>query len=54
MCRHQLLDAIKDDVKAGGCIIDWHACDLFPERWIDLVVVLRAKTETLYDRLKER
>src|SRR5690606_1442289 len=37
----QLLDSIEDDVRAGGCVIDWHACDLFPQSWIDLVVVLR-------------
>jgi len=48
------LDAIEDEVKQGGCIIDWHACDLFPKSWIDLVVVLRADTATLYDRLTER
>ncbi|KKA25975.1 hypothetical protein TD95_002152 [Thielaviopsis punctulata] len=50
----KLLDAIEDQVKAGGCIIDWHACDLFPESWIDLVVVLRAPSATLYDRLRAR
>ncbi|KAJ3458684.1 hypothetical protein MRS44_012793 [Fusarium solani] len=50
----KLLDAIEDDVKAGGCIIDWHACDLFPKSWIDLVVVLRVDSSTLYDRLKAR
>ncbi|KAF2184692.1 P-loop containing nucleoside triphosphate hydrolase protein [Zopfia rhizophila CBS 207.26] len=38
----------------GGVILDWHACDLFPERWIDLVVVLRCDTEVLYDRLEKR
>jgi len=50
----KLLDAIEDEVKQGGCIIDWHACDLFPRNWIDLVVVLRVSTEMLYDRLTER
>lgn len=38
----------------GGYLIDWHACDLFPESWIDLVVVLRVDSTTLYDRLAER
>ncbi|KAI0490740.1 AAA domain-containing protein [Xylaria cf. heliscus] len=50
----KLLDALEDEVATGGCIIDWHACDLFPERWVDLVVVLRVGTSTLYDRLKAR
>lgn len=35
-------------------MIDWHACDLFPESWIDLVVVLRTDSTKLYDRLKTR
>ncbi|KAH7348052.1 AAA domain-containing protein [Pyrenochaeta sp. MPI-SDFR-AT-0127] len=38
----------------GGYIIDWHACDLFPERWIDLVIVLRCDSTLLYDRLTAR
>ncbi|KAK5993149.1 Hemoglobin and proliferation-regulated protein 1 [Cladobotryum mycophilum] len=50
----KLLDAIEDDIKTGGYIIDWHACDLFPRSWIDLVVVLRVDSTTLYDRLTAR
>lgn len=50
----KLLDAIEDDLEKGGLIIDWHACDIFPERLIDLVVVLRTDTQHLYDRLQSR
>ncbi|KAI9683124.1 MAG: factor activating pos9 [Trizodia sp. TS-e1964] len=50
----KLLDALEDDVAAGGKVIDWHACDAFPRSWIDLVVVLRADTAVLYDRLALR
>ncbi|KAF8437352.1 AAA domain-containing protein [Terfezia claveryi] len=50
----KLLDEIEGEVKAGGKIIDWHACDLFPESWIDLVVVLRTDNTVLFDRLTER
>ncbi|KAF4585424.1 DUF1671 domain-containing protein [Ophiocordyceps camponoti-floridani] len=50
----KVLDAIEGDTEAGGCIIDWHACDLFPQNWIDLIVVLRVNSATLYDRLKSR
>jgi adenylate kinase len=50
----QLLDSLEDEVSAGGYIIDWLACDIFPERWIDLVVVLRTDSTLLYDRLTER
>ncbi|KEZ40251.1 Adenylate kinase isoenzyme 6 [Scedosporium apiospermum] len=50
----RLLDSLEDEVPTGGCLIDWHACDLFPKRWIDLVVVLRVDSSTLYDRLNAR
>jgi len=50
----KLLDAIEHEVKQGGCIIDWHACDLFPKSWIDLVVVVRCNSTILYDRLQAR
>lgn len=50
----QLLDSLESTVPQGGYIIDWHACDLFPASWIDLVVVLRTSTSKLYDRLKAR
>ncbi|KAI9881369.1 MAG: factor activating pos9 [Pleopsidium flavum] len=50
----KLLDAIEDEVKQGGYIIDWHACDMFPQSWIDLVVVLRTDSTLLYDRLASR
>lgn len=50
----KLLDAIEDDLEKGGLIIDWHVCDIFPERLVDLVVVLRSDNTLLYDRLNKR
>ncbi|KAF5864976.1 factor activating pos9 [Aspergillus alliaceus] len=51
----KLLDAIEDEILQGGLLIDWHACDLFPKSWIDLVVVLRCpSTSILFDRLSSR
>lgn len=50
----KLLDALETDVPAGGYILDWHACDLFPKSWIDLVVVIRCDSTVLYDRLTAR
>lgn len=38
----------------GGKILDYHSSEMFPERWIDHVYVLRAKTEILFDRLTAR
>jgi adenylate kinase len=48
------VDAIEPELEEGGYIIDWHACDCFPEELIDLVVVVRAHTNVLYDRLVSR
>ncbi|UMM15729.1 hypothetical protein L5515_013046 [Caenorhabditis briggsae] len=52
----KLLDHISDrmDSDDGGIVVDYHGCDLFPERWFDVVVVLRCATEKLYDRLQSR
>lgn len=37
-----------------GLVVDFHSCEIFPERWFDLVLVLRANTDVLYDRLVAR
>ena len=50
----KLLDKLEPLADKGGLIIDWHCCDIFPERWIDLVVVLRCNNTILYDRLEKR
>ncbi|VVT49232.1 uncharacterized protein SAPINGB_P002168 [Magnusiomyces paraingens] len=52
--EEKLLDAIEEELEAGGLVIDWHVCDIFPERLIDLVLVLRTSTNLLYDRYVER
>lgn len=49
-----VLDALEPIMADGGVVLDHHSSDWFPERWIQMVVVLRATTETLYDRLHER
>jgi len=40
--------------KIAGKVADFHICEIFPERWFDLVLVLRANTEVLFDRLTAR
>ncbi|ORX95019.1 P-loop containing nucleoside triphosphate hydrolase protein [Basidiobolus meristosporus CBS 931.73] len=50
----KLCDELEDRMGQGGCIIDFHSCDVFPERWFDLVVVLRTDNSVLYDRLVKR
>ncbi|KAI5955708.1 FAP7 [Candida jiufengensis] len=50
----KLLDTLEEDLRKGGIVIDWHCCEIFPERLIDLVIVLRCDNSKLYDRLSKR
>ncbi|GAA5958166.1 hypothetical protein JCM8115_004002 [Rhodotorula mucilaginosa] len=50
----KLLDELELVQQAGAKVLDWHTCDLFPERWIDLVVVLRCDHQQLWNRLEKR
>lgn len=50
----KLLDELEPLLHSGCSIIDWHVNDVFPERLIDLVVVLRCDNSVLYDRLHAR
>ena len=47
-------DALEPVLAAGGAVVDHHGCDWFPERWFDLVVVLRADNGVLHRRLTDR
>lgn len=38
----------------GGVIVDYHGCDFFPERWFQIVFVLRTDNTNLYSRLEGR
>lgn len=50
----RLLDELEPLAGKGGLVIDWHCCEIFPERWIDLVVVVRCNNTVLYNRLEQR
>ncbi len=51
----KIIRAPGEEEDEGGWLIDWHACDLFPRSWVDLVVVLRCeRTDLMWDRLKAR
>ena len=50
----QVLDMMEDMLTEGGKIVDFHGCDFFPERWFDIVFVLRSDNTFLYDRLVKR
>uniref|UniRef100_A0A7S4B7M9 Adenylate kinase isoenzyme 6 homolog n=1 Tax=Chrysotila carterae TaxID=13221 RepID=A0A7S4B7M9_CHRCT len=52
--EERMCDELEDAMEAGGVILDFHGADLFPERWFDLVAVLRADNTILYGRLESR
>jgi hypothetical protein len=50
-----VLDSIEEEVGTmGGRILDFHTCEMFPESWIDLVVVLQTNHTILWERLEAR
>lgn len=50
----QVCDELEDTMLDGGNIVDYHGCDVFPERWFDRVVVLQTDNSILHDRLTSR
>lgn len=50
----QILDDLEDQMEDGGVVVEHHSNDFFPERWFDLVIVLRTNNTVLYDRLQAR
>ena len=49
-----LLDEMEEMVAKGGCIVDHHVTDFFPERFFDIVFIMRTENDVLYDRLSGR
>ncbi|KAK9408439.1 coiled coil domain-containing protein [Crotalus adamanteus] len=50
----RVIDEMEDKMQDGGVIVDYHSCDFFPERWFNIVFVLRTENSFLYDRLENR
>ncbi|KAL4228303.1 Adenylate kinase isoenzyme 6 [Mactra antiquata] len=50
----QVIDELEDQMSNGGNIVDYHGCEFFPERWYDIVFVLRTDNAALYERLEHR
>ena len=49
-----ILEELESMVREGGCVVDYHSCDLFPKSWFKAVFVLRTDNTVLYDRLMKR
>jgi len=55
--EEELLDKLEESVgqdTEGHYVVEHHVPELFPERWFDLVLVLRCNNTLLYDRLASR
>ena len=52
--EERILDELEEMQEPGGLIVDFHGAELFPERWFDLVLVLRTDNTVLYPRLQGR
>lgn len=49
-----VIDELEEKMSEGGAIVDYHGCDFFPERWFQIIFVLRTDNSILYDRLESR
>ena len=50
----KLVDELEAVVAGGSVLVEHHSVDFFPERWFDLVLVLRTDNTVLFDRLTKR
>lgn len=49
-----LLDEMEEMIAKGGCLVDHHVTDFFPERYFDIVFIMRTENDKLYERLSQR
>ena len=50
----KIVDELEGAMGEGGVLLEHHSVDFFPERWFDLVLVLRTDNTVLFDRLTKR
>jgi len=50
----RVIDELEERMSEGGCIVEYHSCEFFPERWFDIVFVLRTDNSILDQRLESR
>lgn len=49
-----VVDFLEPHMQKGGIILEFHSSDFFPQRWFDIIVLLRCNNTQLYDRLAQR
>ncbi len=54
MDEDKVIDDLEEVMAQGNVIIEHHVTDIFPERWFDVVFVLRTENAALFDRLQSR
>ena len=52
--EEKVASALEPLLAKGNCVLDFHTIDIVEPSSLDLVAVLRADTEVLYDRLEKR
>ena len=50
----KIVDELEASMSVGGVVLEHHTTDFFPERWFDLIIVLRSDNTVLFDRLTQR
>ena len=49
-----IVDELEPQMGEGGNVVDYHGSEFFPQRWFDVVFVLRTDNTVLYERLEAR
>lgn len=50
----KLVEFLEPIMRSGGNIVEYHNIEFFPERWFQLVLVVRCDTNILFKRLEEK
>lgn len=50
----KVCDELEGRLADGGCVVDFHSCEFMPERWFQLLLVLRTDNTKLWHRLSAR
>ena len=49
-----VVDFMEPGMGLGGVVVDFHCSDFFPERYFDIVFVVRTPNDILYQRYEQR